>query len=71
MTVYMVAVALLMAPGLGQNDEHNAFIHFAHQMKTRMPALQNMTCWVGSLIPASSENSFPIVPTPLTPLNVT
>ncbi|KAG6921493.1 endogenous retrovirus group 3 member 1 [Chelydra serpentina] len=49
----------------------NTFICLAHEMKARIPALHNSSCWVCSLMPADSQKGLPMVPIPLSAMNMT
>ncbi|KAG6924966.1 hypothetical protein G0U57_016025 [Chelydra serpentina] len=50
-------LSILVVRGVETIESHsaNTFIRLAHEMKARMPALQNTSCWVCSLIPEDSH----------------
>ncbi|XP_043374309.1 uncharacterized protein LOC119858211 [Dermochelys coriacea] len=54
-----------------ESHSPNTFIRLAHEMKARMPALQNTSCWVCSLMPADSQKGLPMVPILLSAMNMT
>ncbi|XP_050808591.1 syncytin-1-like [Gopherus flavomarginatus] len=57
--------------GLTKGYENNAFIRFAYEMKARLPALNNISCWVCSLMPVDSHRGLPMIPIPLSSMNMT
>ncbi|KAG6925533.1 hypothetical protein G0U57_014300 [Chelydra serpentina] len=66
-------LSFLVVRGVETKGSHssNTFIHLAHEMKARMLALHNTSCWVCSLMPGDSQKGFPMVPIPLIAINMT
>lgn len=67
---FICCLALLVVWNI-RVSEANTFLRFAHEMKTRMPALYNLSCWVCSLMPTDSQKGLLMIPIALSAANMT